>query len=82
MESIKNFIAEHWRSAIEILILAAGVYQIFRAFKATRGARILVGLASILIFLTLISQLFSFQVIGWIITRAAAALARFGPDGA
>lgn len=75
MESIKNFIAEHWRSAIEILILAAGVYQIFRAFKATRGARILVGLASILIFLTLISQLFSFQVIGWIITRAAAALA-------
>lgn len=75
MPAIGKFIAEHWQHAIEILILALGLYQIFRAFKATRGARILVGLASILIFLTLISQLFSFQVISWIITRAAAALA-------
>jgi diadenylate cyclase len=75
MADIGKWIAEHWSNAVEILILALGVYQIFRAFKSTRGARILVGLASILIFLTLISQLFSFQVIGWIITRAAAALA-------
>lgn len=75
MPAIGKFIADHWRDAIEILILALGLYQIFRAFKSTRGARILVGLASILIFLTLVSQLFSFQVIGWIITRTAAALA-------
>lgn len=75
MQVIGKFIAEHWQHAIEILILAVCLYQIFRAIKATRGARILVGLASILIFLTLISQLFSFQVISWIITRAAAALA-------
>lgn len=75
MAELGKWINEHWRNAIEILILALCVYQIFRAFKSTRGARILVGLASILIFLTLISQLFSFQVIGWIITRAAAALA-------
>ena len=75
MGTVKTLISDHWQHAIEILILAFGVYQIFRAFKSTRGARILVGLASILIFLTLISQLFSFQVISWIITRAAAALA-------
>ena len=75
MPAIGKFIADHWTHAIEILILALGLYQIFRAFKSTRGARILVGLASILIFLTLVSQLFSFEVIGWIITRAAAALA-------
>jgi diadenylate cyclase len=65
----------HWRDAIEIIILAICLYQIFRAFKATQGARILVGLLSILIVLTLISELFNFVVIGWIITRAAAALA-------
>jgi diadenylate cyclase len=75
MAEITKWISEHWPNAIEIFILAFGVYQIFRAFRSTRGARILVGLISILIFLTLISQLFSFQVIGWIITRAAAALA-------
>ena len=75
MGEITKWISQHWPNAIEIFILAFGVYQIFRAFRSTRGARILVGLVSILIFLTLISQLFSFQVIGWIITRAAAALA-------
>jgi diadenylate cyclase len=58
MAEIGKWISEHWSNAVEILILALGVYQIFRAFKSTRGARILVGLASILIFLTLISQLF------------------------
>ena len=75
MPEIGKFIAEHWSHAIEILILALGVYQIFRAFRSTRGARILVGLVSILVVLTLISRLFAFEVIGWIITRAAAALA-------
>jgi diadenylate cyclase len=75
MQQLGKWIAEHWPNAIEILILAVCIYQIFRAFRSTRGARILVGLAAILIFLTLISQLFSFKVISWIITRAAAALA-------
>ncbi|TAE90875.1 MAG: hypothetical protein EAZ81_08410 [Verrucomicrobia bacterium] len=75
MNDVATWIDQHWRHAIEILILALGIYQIFRAFRSTRGARILVALAAILIFFTLISQLFSFEVIGWIITRAAAALA-------
>lgn len=75
MTHIGKWIVEHWPHAVEITILAVGIYQIFRAFRSTRGARILVALAAILIGLTLISQLFSFQVIGWIVTRAAAALA-------
>jgi diadenylate cyclase len=75
VNDVATWIDQHWRHAIEILILALGIYQIFRAFRSTRGARILVALAAILIFFTLISQLFSFEVIGWIITRAAAALA-------
>ena len=39
------------------------------------GIEILVGLATILIVLTLVSQIFNFQVIGFLITRAAAVLA-------
>jgi len=70
-----DFLKEHWRDGIEILVLAICVYQIYRAFRNTRGAQILVGLATILIVLTLVSQLFKFQVIGFIITRAAAVLA-------
>ncbi|RYD30920.1 MAG: hypothetical protein EOP87_15735 [Verrucomicrobiaceae bacterium] len=70
-----EFLQTHWRDGIEILVLAICVYQIYRAFRNTRGAQILVGLGTILIVLTLISQLFQFQVIGFIITRAAAVLA-------
>lgn len=70
-----GFLKDHWRDGIEILILAIGIYQVYRAFRATRGARIMVGFAVILIALVLLSQVFKFQVIGWIITRAAALLA-------
>jgi diadenylate cyclase len=70
-----KFFIEHWRDGIEILLLAACIYQIYRAFRATRGAQILVGLVTILIVLTLVSAIFKFEVIQWIITRAAAVLA-------
>ncbi|MBM3863692.1 MAG: TIGR00159 family protein [Verrucomicrobia bacterium] len=70
-----TFIKDHWRDGVEILILAACIYQIYRAFRATRGAQILVGLATVLILLTLATAVFEFEVIRWIITRAAAVLA-------
>ncbi len=70
-----QFIKDHWRDGVEILILATCIYQIYRAFRATRGAQILIGLGTVLIALTLLSQVFKFAVIQWIITRAAAVLA-------
>ncbi len=70
-----EFIQKHWRDGIEILLLAACIYQIYKAFRATRGAQILVGLGTVLVVLTLVSTIFRFEVIQWIITRAAAILA-------
>lgn len=70
-----GFLRDYWRDGIEILILAVCIYQIYRAFRATRGAQILVGLGSILVVLTLISQVFKFEVIGWLIKSAATVLA-------
>ena len=70
-----KFIQDHWRDGIEILLLAACIYQIYKAFRATRGAQILVGLLSILVVLTFVSAVFRFEVIQWLITRAAAVLA-------
>ncbi len=72
---IGNIFANYWHDAIEILMLTMGIYYLTRVFHSTQGARILVGLAAILISLTLISYIFDFKVISWIITRAAAALA-------
>jgi len=65
-----RLIEEHWRSVVEILILWVFIYQLYRNFRATRGARILVGLAVILVVLTLASQLLQLQVIGFLIRGA------------
>jgi diadenylate cyclase len=70
-----SFFLEHWRDGVEILLLATCIYQVYRTFRATRAAQILVGLGTVLIFLTLVSTLFKFEVVQWIITRAAAVLA-------
>lgn len=50
------------------------MYQIYRSFRATRGARIFVGLTVIVVALTLISQRLELKVIEWIIKSAAAVL--------
>lgn len=70
-----KFIEENWRNAIEIMILAVCIYQVYRAFRATRGARILVGVGIIIVVLTLVSQFANFTVISWLVTRATALLA-------
>ncbi|MDA7881059.1 diadenylate cyclase CdaA [Akkermansiaceae bacterium] len=73
--SVIEFFKENWRAAAEIGVLWLLIYQIFRVFRATRGARILVGLAVVVIVLTLASQLLELKVIEWIIKSAAAILA-------
>ncbi len=71
---IWEFVKANWRNGVEILVLAVGIYQIYRAFRATRGARILVGLVVLLVGLTLLLRFFEFSVISWILTRAAILL--------
>ncbi len=70
-----EFLQEHWRSAVEILILWVFIYYLYRTFRATRGARILVGLAMIFVVLTLVSQLLQLEVMQFIITRVAVVAA-------
>lgn len=65
----------NWRNGVEILILAITIYQIYRAFRATRGAQILVGLGIIIVVLTLVSRVADFTVISWLATHAAPLLA-------
>jgi diadenylate cyclase len=70
-----TFFLDHWRDGIEILLLATCIYQVYRAFRATRGAQILVGLGTIVVVLTLISVVLKFAVMQWIITESAKLLA-------
>lgn len=62
-----EFLKDHWRHGVEILILAALAYHGYLFFRATRGARILTGLVVVLLSLTLISQLLELGVINSLI---------------
>ncbi len=66
-----QFLLDHWRDGVEIFILWIGIYQLYRAFRATRGARILVGIVMILAIVTSLAFIFQLKVIAWILVRSA-----------
>jgi diadenylate cyclase len=67
MNDVWQIVRENWTAPIEILILSVALYYIYKYLTGTRGARILIGLALIVITLTLISQLLNLVVIGWLL---------------
>ncbi|MEG0144326.1 MAG: diadenylate cyclase CdaA [Akkermansia sp.] len=67
-EGIVNFI----RAMVEIVILWLLFYQLYKAFHATRGARIMVGMVLCLLVVSLMAYFFEFNVLGWISTRVLA----------
>jgi diadenylate cyclase len=70
-----DFLFQHWRDGVEILILTALAYHGFLFLRATRGARILVGLVVLMLSLTVISKLLELEVIAWLLQRLSAFLA-------
>lgn len=70
-----DFIGDHWRAGVEILILWIGLYQIYRAFRNTRGARILVGLVLLLMVLSLLSLALELTVIWWLLYKVLTLMA-------
>ncbi len=75
MKEIGQFIAEHWRSAIEILILSIIIYKGYLYLRATRGAKVLTGLAALFITLTLLSQVLDLVVLSWLLKSLLAFVA-------
>lgn len=70
-----EFLTEHWRDGVEILILAALAYHGYLFFRATRGASILTGLLVLLLSLALISLLLDLSVISGLLQRFSVFLA-------
>ncbi len=60
------------RAVVEIFILWVFLYQIYRAFHATRGARIRVGLLACCLALVVLASFLQLNVISWILTRIFA----------
>lgn len=75
LETIGKFIAEHWRTPVEVGILAVVLYYIYIYLRGTHGARILIGLALVFLTLTFLSQIFNLVVISWILRSLVGFLA-------
>ena len=75
MDAVGQFIAQHWRQALEVMILWVIIYNTYRYFRATRGARIFTALVGIYIGMTLLSESLDLTVIGWLLKYVTVFLA-------
>jgi len=66
--------SDHWRDALEIAILAVGIYYAWLLLRGTRGARILTSLAVFLLSIMLLAQVLELRVIGWLFHNISAFL--------
>jgi diadenylate cyclase len=74
LAGIRETAAEHWKDALEIGILAVGIYYAYVGLRGTRGLRVLTGLGSVVLGLVLLSQLFGLEVISWLLQRISAVV--------
>lgn len=68
MDKVLQFFLGQWRSGLEILILTIILYQIFASFKATKAARIGLGIVILIAVLYLLSNLLKLPVIGLVLS--------------
>jgi len=64
-----------WKPAVEILILAVIIYYVFSFVRGTRGFSILTGFLVVLLTLALVSSIFQFQVLRFLLGTFSAFLA-------
>lgn len=75
MQQLLQLWLDKGRGLFEILLLSVGIYYGYLYFRGTRGAKVLTGLAIVFLTLTLISQILSLTVIGWIVRSFSVFLA-------
>jgi diadenylate cyclase len=62
-----NFLQVAWRPALEILLLAVGIYYVFTFVKGTRGASIVTGFLAIVLTLSFITAWLDLTVLRWLL---------------
>src|SRR3954466_14158013 len=85
MWSIHQILSEGWRPALEILILAVGIYYAFNFVRGTRGAPVVYGFLVLLLSLTVVAYFLTLGVLGWFLRwfvgfAALAILIIFQPE--
>jgi diadenylate cyclase len=67
-----TFLNEYWRAALEILLLAVGIYYVFTFVKGTRGASIVTGFLAVVLTLSFITAWLDLTVLRWLLGSITA----------
>src|SRR5438045_3626764 len=68
-----EIVQNHWRDALEIFILAAGIYFVFRFVRGTRGAPVVTGFMVVLLAFALVSILLKLKELQYLLGAFSAA---------
>ncbi|HEU6447502.1 MAG TPA: diadenylate cyclase CdaA [Verrucomicrobiae bacterium] len=74
-EKILKFLEDGWRPALEVLILAVGIYYSSRFIRGTRGWPVVIGFVIVLAILWLGTTLLDLTVLSWLLGAASTFLA-------
>src|ERR1044072_5429915 len=85
LQNIWGLLQVAWRPALEITILAVGIYYTLIFVRGTRGWPIVVGFLMVLLVLTVVTTALDLRVLLWLLTKfltglAIAVLAIFQPE--
>jgi diadenylate cyclase len=85
MWSVHQILSHGWKPALEILILAVGIYYAFNFVRGTRGAPVVYGFLVLLLSLTVVAYFLKLEVLGWLLQwfvgfAALAILIIFQPE--
>jgi diadenylate cyclase len=72
---IWTYIQNGWRPALEILILAVGIYYTTRFLRGTRGWPVVIGFVIVLLVLALVTTILDLKVLSWLLGTFSAFLA-------
>lgn len=73
--NIGRIIQEGWRPAVEIMILAVGLYYAFLFIRRTRGAPVVTGFLALLLTLTVVTRLLDLTVLNALLNQFFGVLA-------
>src|SRR5437016_12179542 len=85
LRSVWSLLQNGWRPALEITILAVGIYYALIFVRGTRGWPIVLGFLTVLLVLTVVTTALDLRVLLWLLTKfmtglAIAVLVIFQPE--
>ena len=72
LQSFLQFLADHWRDALEIGLIWGVLFSLWRWLREVRGIRALAGIAIAALVVLLLSEFLHLPVVDWLLSKTAA----------